>query len=131
MALAFNRFGAESQILRIWTILSKTLQFQFLGSYLDPLSGQMVFSIKILVYWSEISCKTAIFGTIFRLRNWFGNCNYNCHFTTEISMCVQSNLYMRCKKVPIYCLFYFFSKNSRKISKKLLNAQIYHGVSVT
>ena len=85
------------------------LGFQFLSSYLDTLRGQMVFSIKIFVFWSLIGCKIAIFGTIFRLRNWFGDSNANCHFTTEICMFVPSNLYMKSKKVSYNCFFLIFS----------------------
>ena len=69
----------------------------------------MVFSIKIFVFWSLIGCKIAIFGTIFRLRNWFGDSNANCHFTTEICMFVPSNLYMKSKKVSYNCFFLTFS----------------------
>ena len=107
--MTFNWFSAQMQILQIWIILSKTLQFQFLSSYLDTLRGQMVFSIKIFVFWSLIGCKIAIFGTIFRLRNWFGDSNANCHFTTEICMFVPSNLYMKSKKVSYNCFFLTFS----------------------
>ena len=76
---------------------------------MDTLRGQMVFSIKIFVFWSLIGCKIAIFGTIFRLRNWFGDSNANCHFTTEICMFVPSNLYMKSKKVSYNCFFLTFS----------------------
>ena len=69
----------------------------------------MVFSIKIFVFWSLIGCKIAIFGTIFRLRNWFGDSNANCHFTTEICMFVPSNLYMKSEKVSYNCFFLTFS----------------------
>ena len=120
--MAFNWFSAQMQILQIWIILSKTLQFQFLSSYLDILRGQMVFSIKIFVFWSLIGCKIAIFGTIFRLRNWFGNCNAVCHFTTEIYMFVPSNLCMRSKKVSYNCLLFF----SWKRSEKLKNIYLIH-----
>ena len=113
-AMTFNWFSAQMQILQIWIILSKTLQFQFLSSYLDILRGQMVFSIKIFVFWSLIGCKMAIFGTIFRLRNWFGNCNAVCHFTTEICMFVPSNLCMRSKKVSYDCFLLFFHEKGWK-----------------
>ena len=107
--MAFNLSGVKTRILWIWIIWSQKLQFQFLGSHLDTLRGQMVFSIKIFVFWSLIGCKIAIFGTIFRLRNWFGDSNANCHFTTEICMFVPSNLYMKSKKVSYNCFFLFFS----------------------
>jgi hypothetical protein len=110
-------------------ILPKTLQFQFLSSYLDTLRGQMVFSIKIFVIWCLIGCKIAIFGTIFRFRNWFGDSNSNCHFTTEICMFVPTNLYMKSKKVSYNC--FFFVKKDGKIEKDLLDIQIYHRVSNT
>ena len=114
--MAFNWFSAHMQILQIWIILSKTLQFQFLSWYLDILRCQMVFSIKIFVFWSLIGCKIAIFGTNFRLRNWFGDSNANCHFTTEICMFVPSNLYMKSKKVSYNCFFlFFFMKKDGKI----------------
>ena len=130
--MAFNWFSAQMQILQIWIILSKTLQFQFLSSYLDTLRGQMVFSIKIFVIWCLIGCKIAIFGTIFRFRNWFGDSNANCHFTTEICMFVPSNLYMKSKKVSYNCFFLsFFVKKDGKIEKHLLDIQIYHRVSIT
>ena len=69
----------------------------------------MVFSIKNFVFWSSIGCKITIFGTNFRLRNWFGDSNANCHFTTEICMFVPSNLYMKSNKVSYNCFFFFFS----------------------
>ena len=96
-------------------ILPKTLQFQFLSSYLDTLRGQMVFSIKIFVIWCLIGCKIAIFGTIFRFRNWFGDSNANCHFTTEICMFVPTNLYMKVRKCPK--IVFFLWKRMEKLKK--------------
>ena len=56
-AMSFKRLGAEAQILQIWMIWCQKLHFHFLGSYLDTLRGQRIFSSKYLYFEDEVDVK--------------------------------------------------------------------------